>query len=770
MNKTEQNIKHESSQLHVTGTANFIDDVLLPENALHGYVVTSKIARGKLISYGFKQALKVSGVKSILCCKNIKGKNQMGVLKEDEPVLVDKDIDFIGQGLFLIAAENEKSAIKASKLIHYETEELTPVIHIEDSIKKDWKLHPTITMERGDINGAFSNAKHTIENTILSGAQEHWYLETQIAVAFPNENNQFKVLSSTQHPSETQTLVAQALNINKHQVEIEARRLGGGFGGKETQANMVAIWASILAQHTKQAVKIKLNRIQDQSITGKRHPFMSNYKIGFDSNGIIKAYHVNFNVNAGYSLDLSLPIMARARTHAENAYYIPNIKIESTCWKTNLPSNTAFRGFGSPQAVFAIENAIEQIALVLNKDSAEIRKLNLYQENKNNITPYGQLVENNQLQLIFNQLISKSDYSLRKEAIKKFNNHNKYKKKGIGITPIKFGISFNTPFLNQAGALINIYTDGSIIVNHGGIEMGQGLHTKIQQIVANEFGLPIEKVIVSATNTSKVPNTSATAASSGTDLNGMAALKASTILKQRIAKMLCNEWKVTCNNDENCADLFKFTDNNIILKADKFKTITFSESIKKAYTRRVNLSAQGFYATPNLHFDKQKQQGKPFHYFVFGLSISEIQLDILTGHHKILRTDILHDTGSSINKAIDIGQIEGAFIQGMGWCTMEEIKWDKKGNVMNNSPDTYKIPGIRNIPAIFNVEIFKNNSNSKTVYKSKAVGEPPFLYGLSVFFAIKNALNSINDNNESINLNIPATNEKILTLIAQLKK
>lgn len=770
MNNIKLNTKHESSELHVTGTANFIDDVLLPENSLHGYVVTSKIARGKLLSYNFDEAKKVSGIKCILSYKDIKGKNQMGALKDDEPVLVDSEINFYGQALFLIAADNEQVAIKAAKLINYETEELSPVINIEDSIKKGWMHHPTICMERGEIDAGFSEAEYVIENTISSGAQEHWYLETQIAVATPNENKQIKILSSTQHPSETQALVAQVLNLNKHQVEIEARRLGGGFGGKETQANMVAIWASILAQYSNCTVKIKLDRIQDQCITGKRHPFLTNYKIGFNANGIIKAYKVNFNVNAGYSLDLSLPIMARARTHAENAYYIPNIKIESTCWKTNLPSNTAFRGFGAPQAVFAIENAIEQIGQALNKDASEIRKINFYQEIKNNISPYGQTVENNKLNAIFDQLLHDSNYNTRQEEIATYNKESKYSKKGIGITPIKFGISFNTPFLNQAGALINVYTDGSVIVNHGGIEMGQGLHTKIQQIVANEFGLAVNKIIVSATNTSKVPNTSATAASSGTDLNGMAALNAATIIKRRITKMLCDDWDIVHADDNDCHNQFEFANNSIAFIADKSKTVTFKDAIKKAYMQRVNLSAQGYYATPNLHFNKQTQQGKPFHYFVFGLCISEIQLDLLTGHHKILQSDILHDTGSSINKDIDIGQIEGAFVQGMGWCTMEEIKWDNKGKLLNNSPDTYKIPGLRNIPERFNTKLFKNNSNSNTVYNSKAVGEPPFLYGLSVLFAIQNALKAINIHNKAINLNIPATNEKILTLIAQLKK
>ncbi len=762
--------KHESSNMHVTGKATFIDDMLLPVNNLYGHVVTTKIARGKLKTFSIKNALDVPGVKCILSHKDIPGTNQMGLLVEDEPILVNEDIDFIGQALFIIAATNETAALKAEKLIEYETEELKPIITIEDSIKNNWNHHATITMEQGDIDDGFADSPFVIEDTIESGAQEHWYLETQVAVSIPNENNDFKVYSSTQHPSETQELVAKALGLAKHKVEIETRRIGGGFGGKETQANMVAIWASLLANKTQQTIKFRLNRIEDQTITGKRHPFLTNYKIGFNEQGEILAYKVDFNANAGYSLDLSLPILARARTHAENAYYIPNIKIDSTCWKTNLPSNTAFRGFGAPQGIFAIEYAIEQIAQKLQKDAAEIRKLNFYKENSNNTTPYGQQVKNNRLHLIFEELIRSSDYYKRKESVNEFNSKNAYKKRGIAVTPVKFGISFNTPFLNQAGSLVNIYTDGSVLVNHGGIEMGQGLYTKIQQIVSVELGIVNASVKVNATNTSKVPNTSATAASSGTDLNGMAALNGVKIIKERLALLLCNIWDIDKNSISNLDSYFIYSEERITDPDKMENSLPFVEVIKRAYLERISLSAQGFYATPNLSFNKETQKGNPFHYFVFGLSISEIELDILTGRHLIIQTDILHDAGNSINADIDKGQIEGAFIQGVGWCTTEEIKWNEKGVMLNNSPDTYKIPGVRDIPNIFNVQLLKNSPNLNTVNKSKAVGEPPFIHGLSVFFAIDYAVSSVFNHLKKTNLMIPATNEKILTIIAGLKK
>jgi xanthine dehydrogenase molybdopterin binding subunit len=687
----------------------------------------------------------------------------MGAIVSDETVLVSDTIQFIGQALFLIAAENKRLAKLAADAIQIEIEEYTPIVTLEDAMAQNNKLHDTLVMNRGDIVQGLADSKHIIEATAESGAQEHWYLETQVALAVPGEYNEMKVYSSTQHPSETQALVAEVLNVGRHEVVVETRRLGGAFGGKETQANMIAIWASLLAKTTSRPVKIRLFRDDDQKMTGKRHPFKTDYKIGFNDEGIINAYQVQFNANAGYSYDLSLAILARARTHAENAYYIPNIKIESTAYKTNLPSNTAFRGFGGPQGIYAIEDAIERIAHYLGIDAAEIRYRNFYQQNTKNTTPFGEVVEHNHLNVIWEQINEDADYLNRKKKVDEFNQENEYVKRGISLTPVKFGISFNTPYLNQAGALVNIYTDGTVLVNHGGIEMGQGLHTKIRQIVAAELGIAYDLVKVNATITSTVPNTSATAASSGTDLNGMAAKNATDKLKKRMVAYLGKKWPDA--QPENIV----FEQGNVFDKENVINNIDFPQLVKEVYLARISLSAQGFYKTPNLSFNKETQQGRPFHYFVFGMAVSEIELDILTGLHRIIRSDILHDAGKSLNNTIDLGQIEGAFVQGVGWCTTEEIKWDKKGNMLNHSPDTYKIPGVRNIPEIFNVKLLKNVPNPNTIKQSKAVGEPPFIHALSVFFALSYAVASVKNHQFYPNLSIPATNEKMVLAVEELK-
>ncbi len=759
---------HESSELHVTGKAIYVDDINSPSNTLFGYVVTSKIAHGKLCSFDLSNAQKVAGVAAILSWKDIPGHNQMGAIADDETVLVQNEILFIGQALFLIAATTEQAALQAASLIKTEVETLEPVITLSDSIQKGWKLNETVVMQRGNALNAFKTCAHVIEASAESGAQEHWYLETQAALAIPGENREIKVFSSTQHPSETQSKIAEVLSIGKNQVTVETRRLGGAFGGKETQANMVAAWAALLANSTQKPVKIRLFRDDDQRMTGKRHPFLTHYKVGFNAEGKILAYQVSFNANAGYSSDLSMAILARARTHAENAYYIPDILIESTAWRTNLPSNTAFRGFGAPQGIYAIEDAIERIAVFLKKDAAEIRHLNFYTKTQNT-TPYGELVENNHLETIWEKLVKSSNYYNRKEAVDSFNKVHTYEKRGIAFTPVKFGISFNTPHLNQAGALVNIYTDGTVLVNQGGIEMGQGLYTKIQQIVAFELGLPIEKVLVNATITSTIPNTSATAASSGTDLNGMAAKNATDQIKERIAAFLNKHWKISDTKNSIQISELVFSNEKITHSKKTELTISFTEVINLLYTNRISLSAQGYYSTPNLYFNKETQQGRPFHYYVFGMAVSEVELDLLTGRHKILRTDILHDSGNSINPNIDIGQIEGAFMQGVGWCTTEEIKWDVKGNMLNHSPDTYKIPGIRDIPQQFNVNLLENAPNPNTIHQSKATGEPPFIHALSVLFALKYAIASIKNHSIYPDLDIPATNEKMVLCIQKLK-
>lgn len=760
--------KHESGLLHVTGKAVYIDDMPEPPGLLHGFVFTSSVASGRIITFNIDKAKEVPGIEAILCYRDIPGENQMGPVIHDEPALAEETLECIGQAIFIIAATSEKSGHEALRLIEIEIEESQAILSIDDAISAGNLLQPPRKIESGSVEKILEETENYLEGTFETGAQEHWYLETQVAIAIPGEGQEMKVFASTQHPSETQALVAEVLGIAKNQVEVEIRRMGGAFGGKETQANHVSVWAALLANATGKPVKLRLSRDEDQIMTGKRHPFLINYKVAFSNKGKLTVLDVELNANAGYATDLSMAILERAMFHATNAYYIPNVRIIGKAWKTNQMSNTAFRGFGGPQGMAAIENIIDRIARKLGKDPAELRSLNFYETSERNITPYQQKVENNRLQVLCEKLVLSSNYSERRKSVQFFNAENEFLKKGLALSPVQFGISFTTSFLNQAGALVNIYKDGSVLVNHGGTEMGQGLHTKIRQIAALELGVTIEQVKVTATNTSKVPNTSATAASSGSDLNGMAVKDAISKLKKRIgesvAKTLSEKYGYSCNSDK-----LIFENNFIWDEPFKKRKISFKDAVLQAYFNQISLSATGFYKTPNIIFDKEKGRGHPFHYYAFGMAVSEVELDVLTGHHRILRTDILHDAGNSINEALDIGQIEGGFIQGVGWVTCEECKWDAKGNLLNHSPDTYKIPGINDIPEIFNVELLKGYPNPNTIRQSKAVGEPPFMLALSVWLAIKDAVSAVGDHKIEPSLNIPATHEKILMAIEKIR-
>jgi xanthine dehydrogenase molybdopterin binding subunit len=761
--------KHESGQLHATGKAVYIDDMPEPPGLLHGFVFTSPVAAGRIISFDIEKAKALPGIETILYYRNIPGANQMGPVVQDEPVLVEENIECIGQAVFLLAAKNEKSAREALKHIKVEIEESPAILSLPEAIKAENLLHPARKIEYGSIESVFQEAKNFMEGTFETGAQEHWYLETQIATALPGEGQEMKVYASTQHPSETQALVAEVLGVAKNQVEVEIHRMGGAFGGKETQSNHVSVWAALLANATGKAVKVHLSRDEDQIMTGKRHPFQINYKVAYTDEGNLTALDVELNSNAGYATDLSMAILERAMFHATNAYYIPNVRIVGKVWKTNQMSNTAFRGFGGPQGMAAIENIIDRIARKLDKDPAEIRHKNFYGIENKNITPYLQQVENNRLPVLWDTIYASSKYAERRNRINAFNNENEFLKRGIALSPVQFGISFTTSFLNQAGALVNIYKDGSVLVNHGGTEMGQGLHTKIRQIAALELGVSINTIKVNATNTSKVPNTSATAASSGSDLNGMAVKHAMSILKRRIGEIasidLSKKFNYSCQRQN-----LVFQDNKIFDQLFPERNLSFKVAVLSTYLNQISLSATGFYRTPDIHYDKVKGSGKPFHYYAFGMAVSEVELDILTGHHRIVQTDILHDAGKSINEALDKGQIEGGFVQGVGWVTSEECKWDPKGNLLNHSPDTYKIPGINDIPEIFHVELLKGYPNPNTIRQSKAVGEPPFMLALSVWLAIKDAISAVGSHKYEPSLNIPATHEKILIAIEEIRK
>jgi xanthine dehydrogenase large subunit len=769
MKTADKNTPHESAIGHVTGQAVYVDDMPDSGQMLHAVVFYSRHAHASIVSFDLSKAHAVEGVEAILTAADIPGENQMGPVVPDEPCLAHTNVEFVGQGIFLIAARDEETAYQAARLIKIEYDPLPAVLDIESAMQAGLRLSDERKIETGDVATAFKSAKNIMAGELKTGAQEHWYLETQSCLAVPGEGDEMMVYSSTQHPAETQAIVAKVLNVPRSAVTVEVRRMGGAFGGKETQANHVAAWAALLANRTRKPVKINLFRDDDQIMTGKRHRFLSYYKAAFDDDGRITALEVCLNSDGGYATDLSNAIIERALFHIDNSYFISNLKVTGTVWKTNLPSNTAFRGFGGPQAMAVVETVIDRIARHLRKDPASIRKLNFYQKDKNNTTHYGQTIVGNHLDELFRMIMKRSGYDQLREEVNRFNAENEFFKKGLALTPVKFGISFTTAFLNQAGALVNIYQDGTVQVNHGGTEMGQGLHTKMLDVAVAELGLSHDRIKVTATNTSKVPNTSATAASSGSDLNGMAVKNAIDKLKNRLATVAVKLLS-TGHETPTCRDDIMFSGNKIYDQKNSDRQISFDLLVKHAYIDQVSMSATGFYKTPDIHFDKEKGRGKPFHYFAFGMAVSEVLLDTLTGHHEILKTFIIQDAGHTINKLIDIGQVEGGFIQGVGWCTTEDIKWDHQGNLLNHSPDTYKIPGVRDIPGEFHVELLANAPNPDTIRNSKAVGEPPFMLAFSVWLAIKDAISAVADHRFEPDFRLPATNEVILQSVEKLRK
>jgi xanthine dehydrogenase large subunit len=764
------NIPHDSAHKHVSGQSIYIDDIHINNQLLIGRVVYSKQAHAKIKSLDLSAAKKLAGVHAVLCYKDIPGANQMGPVIHDEVCLAIDEVQCVGQAIVLIAAETEEIAIAAEKLIVIEYEELEAILTLRKAIEKNSLLAPARTMKRGDAEAALKTAPHVLKGELETGAQEHWYLETQSCLCVPGEQQEITAYSSTQHPSETQAIIAEVLGIGKNEVVVETRRMGGAFGGKETQGNWTAAWSALLCHATKRPVKIRLFRDDDQIMTGKRHPYLIFYEVGFDEEGKIAALKFEQNADGGCATDLSLAILERAMLHADSSYFIPNMHVIGRAYKTNLPSNTAFRGFGGPQGMAAMESVIDRIARFLKKDAADVRKINFYGIDKDNITHYGQEVELNRLSVMYEQLMASSGYRKRREAINAFNATNEFCKKGLAITPVKFGISFTTSFLNQAGALVNIYKDGTILVNHGGTEMGQGLNTKIMQIAAAELGVSTSTIKVNATNTSKVPNTSATAASAGTDLNGMAVKVAIDKLKRRITELFAKEFsKANPDMPSKVEDICIANDLIFDAKYPERK-IPFGEAMTVCNFNQISLSANGFYRTPDIGWDKATGWGKPFNYFAFGMCVSEVQVDTLTGFYKNLRTDILHDVGDSINEGLDIGQVEGAYIQGIGWCTTEEVKWNDKGHLLNHSPDTYKIPSVQDIPVDFRTNLLQSAPNPNAIRKSKAVAEPPFMLAFATWLAIKDAVSSVADHQYEPDFKLPATNEVILLSIESLKK
>jgi len=751
---------HESGVKHVSGKAFYTDDIPEPAGTLYGAIGWSKKAHAIIKKMNLNEVIKSEGVIAVVTSKDIEGRNDVGPVYDGDPIF-PKKAEYYGQPLFAVAAKTTELARKAVLKAKISYKNLKPITTIQESLKKKSFVLKEKIIKKGEALKAINNSAHRLKGNFTTGSQEHFALEGQTAFVIPQEDNDFKVFSSTQHPSETQQIIAKMLNQKSNTITVETRRIGGGFGGKETQSFIFAAICTLLAKKTNCPIKLRMDRDDDIIITGKRHDFYSEYEVGFDELGIIKGLKLKLASRCGASPDLSGAINERALLHIDNAYYLENIIVENYLCKTNTASNTAFRGFGGNQGMMVIENIIDNIANSLKKDPVEIRRRNFYQKNKKNITHYNMKVEDNVIHEIFDKILKSSNYKSRKLSIKKFNQKNKYIKKGIAVTPVKFGISFTTWHLNQAGALVHIYcNDGSVHVNTGAIEMGQGTYTKIAQLVANELGLPFSKVKVSATRTDKVPNTSASAASSTTDLNGAAALNAISKIKINLAAYVKRKYKI-----KNSEAIYE----NGIVKF-KGKTFKFNSLIKEAYLNRVSLSSTGFYATPKIHFDKKNFTGRPFLYFAYGSAVSEVMIDILTGENKILQADILHDAGKAINPAIELGQIEGGFVQGAGWLTMEEVNWKSNGQLTTHSPSTYKIPGVSDMPEKFNVEIFKNGKNIENVInKSKTTGEPPLMNAMSVFFAIKNAIASIANYNLIPELNAPATPERILMSINKLK-
>ena len=749
---------HESAAKHVSGYANYIDDIVEPEGTLYGAIGYSKKAHAIIKKLDLREVWKSEGVVSVVTSADIPGRNDVGAVYDGDPIF-PKKVEYFGQPLFAVAATSTELARKAVQKAKITYKNLKPVIDIKEALRKKLYVLKGRKIKRGDPSKKISKAKNYLKNSFTLGSQEHFYLEGQIAFVIPQEDNDFKIFSSTQHPSETQQIIAKMLNQKNNTINVEVRRIGGGFGGKETQSFIFAAICTLLSKKTKLPVKLKMDRDDDILITGKRHDFYADYEVGFNNKGVIEGIKIKLASRCGISPDLSGAINSRALLHIDNAYYLSDVSVENYLCKTNTSSSTAFRGFGGNQGMMVIENIIDNVARFLRRDPAEIRKINFYQKNRKNITHYGMKIEDNVINEIFSKLIKSSNYKNRRLNIKKFNVKNKYLKKGLAITPVKFGISFTTRHLNQAGALVHIYyADGSVHVSTGAVEMGQGTYTKIAQLVANEFGLPFNKIKVSSTRTDKVPNTSASAASSTTDLNGAAAINAVNKIKENLALFVKRKYKVKSDKPVYRNSMVKF----------KGKTFLFNSLVKEAYLNRVSLSSSGFYSTPKIHFNNKTFLGRPFLYFCYGAAVSEVLVDTLTGENKILRVNILHDHGRAINPAIEKGQIEGGFVQGAGWLTIEEVNWKSNGELTTHSPSTYKIPAVNDMPEKFNVEIYKNLNKENVVNKSKTTGEPPLMLAMSVFFAIKDAIASVRNYTKIPKLNSPATPEAILLSIKNL--
>jgi xanthine dehydrogenase large subunit len=760
-------IVHESAHLHVTGGATYIDDIPEVAGTLYAAIIKSPVAHGELIGEGIDRAaiLAQHGVVAVYTAKDIPGENNCGPIIHDDPFLADGKVEFVGQAVAVVVARNMLYAREVAAKAKVLVKELQPILTIEEALEAQSFVMPAKGIVRGDAAAAIAAAPRKIKGTTRTGQQEQFYLEGQITYAVPKEDGQLTLYVSTQHPDGNQREAAAALNLSTHDVEVICRRMGGGFGGKEGNASIFSQSAALAAFKLQKPVKLRVNRDDDMTITGKRHDFRIDYEVGFDDNGRILGADIMLASRCGYSTDYSGPVNDRACLHIDNCYHIPALKLVSHRCKTNTQSATAFRGFGGPQGMFGIETVIDEIAATLGKDPLEVRKLNLYKDPAVSGTPdtmttqYNQLIEDWVGDKVIAQVEQASKYAERRAAVQAFNAKSKTRKRGIALVPLKFGISFTATHLNQGGALLVVYMDGSVSCNHGGTEMGQGLNTKMAQVCADGLGISVDKVRITATDSQKVPNASATSASSGADINGAAIMNATAQMRERLkpvaARMLgCTAEEVTFANNQLHGG---------------GKSVNWSDVTKQAWLDRVGLSVTGFYMTPEIKYDFATLNGRAFYYYCYGAAVSEVEIDTRTGEWWLKAVDIVHDVGRSINPAIDKGQIEGAYIQGMGWLTMEECIWDKKGKLLTHGPSTYKIPVAGDVPEHFNVTLFDNQNHKPTPFNSKATGEPPLMLGLSSFFALKDAVAAAADHKAVVRMDAPATPERILLACEKAK-
>jgi xanthine dehydrogenase large subunit len=761
-----QPLLHESGLKHTSGEARYVDDLPAPAGLLLAQVVTSPLAHARIRGLDTHAARSIPGVVAVFTAKDVPGTNDVGPVIHDEELFAHDTVRYLGQSIALVVGETYEACRAGVAAVKLDLEPLPAIVGLDDAIAKNSFLSKDHFLRRGDAAAALAKAPVRFQGEVRTGGQDHFYLETQCTLALPEEGPALRLLCSTQHPSEVQTIVSHVLGWGRHQIVVEVPRMGGGFGGKETQAAPYAAMAALASVRTNRPVKVWLNRDQDMMWTGKRHPFLTRFDVGFSTEGQLLALEAELFSDGGFSTDLSRAILDRALFHIDNTYYLPDVSVRGHVAKTNLPSNTAFRGFGGPQGMAVIEDIMSRASERLGVDPVELRRKNFYGPAPRNLTPFWQEVQDARTERLWTQLLASSEYAQRRTTIDAFNATHRHARRGLAITPVKFGISFTTSFLNQAGAFVVVYADGSVQLNHGGTEMGQGLHTKMLAVCAHELGLPPERIRVMTTATDKVPNTSATAASSGSDLNGFAVKNACETVRERLRPVAARLLGVS----HDAANDILFAGGRVFLASRPELALPFEKVTQEAYLAQISLSATGFYRTPDIHFDKATGRGTPFHYFAYGAAVSEVEVSGLTGEHRLRRVDILHDVGASLVPTIDRGQVEGGFLQGWGWLTVEEVRYDECGFLRTHSPDTYKIPAFGDAPVDFRVSLLENAPQDSTIHGSKAVGEPPLMLALSTVAALRDAVAAFGPKGREVSLSMPCTPEAVLFAVQAARR